>query len=65
MPKSHKWKKRWRTIGYIRVSTSEQDTVKNKAAILILANKKRFGTVEFVEEKVNGKKHGRKENLKK
>ena len=58
-----KWKKRWRTIGYLRVSTSEQDTEKNKAAILMLANKRRFGTVEFVEEKVSGKKSWKERKL--
>jgi len=65
MQKSRKWKKRWRTIGYLRVSTSEQNTEKNKAAILMLANKKRFGTVEFVEEKVSGKKSWKERKLKK
>jgi len=64
MEKSNKWKKRWRTIGYLRVSTSEQDTEKNKAAILMPANKKRFGTVEFVEEKVSGKKSWKERKLK-
>ena len=64
MQKSHNWIKRWRTIGYIRVSTSEQDTEKNKAAILMLANKNRFGTVEFVEEKVSGKKSWKERKLK-
>ncbi len=65
MQKSTKWIKRWRTVGYIRVSTSEQDTEKNKATILMLANKKRFGTVEFVEEKVSGKKSWKERKLKK
>ena len=32
---------------------------------MILANKKRFGTVEFVEEKVNGKKTWKERKLKK
>jgi len=64
MQKSTKWKKRWRTIGYIRVSTSDQDTEKNKAAILMLANNKGFGTVEFVEEKVSGKISWKERKLK-
>lgn len=44
-----------KTIGYIRVSTLEQDTEKNKAEILRLANDKNLGQVQFVEEKVSGK----------
>jgi DNA invertase Pin-like site-specific DNA recombinase len=43
-----------RTIGYLRVSTQEQDLEKNKADILMLANGKALGTVEWVEEKVSG-----------
>jgi len=44
-----------KTIGYLRVSTIDQNTEKNKAEILSLANNKHFGHVEFVEEKVSGK----------
>ena len=44
-----------RTVGYLRVSTIDQDTEKNKAEILKLANDKHFGHVEWVEEKVSGK----------
>ena len=51
-----KWKKSSRTIAYIRVSTSGQDTEKNKADILMLANEKNLGLVGFVEEKASGKK---------
>jgi DNA invertase Pin-like site-specific DNA recombinase len=43
-----------RTVAYLRVSTVDQDTEKNWAAILALANHKRLGHVEFVEEKVSG-----------
>jgi DNA invertase Pin-like site-specific DNA recombinase len=43
-----------RTVAYLRVSTVDQDTEKNRAAILTLANHKRLGHVEFVEEKVSG-----------
>jgi DNA invertase Pin-like site-specific DNA recombinase len=43
-----------RTVAYLRVSTVDQDTEKNRAAILALANHKRLGHVEFVEEKVSG-----------
>ena len=51
-----KWKKSSRTIAYIRVSTSGQDTEKNKADILMMANEKKLGLVRFVEEKASGKK---------
>ncbi len=43
-----------RTIGYLRVSTQEQDLEKNKADILMHANKKALGNVEWVEEKISG-----------
>jgi DNA invertase Pin-like site-specific DNA recombinase len=56
MQKYPKWKKRSRTIAYIRVSTSGQDTKKNKADILMMANDKNLGRVRFVEEKASGKK---------
>ena len=41
-----------KTIGYLRVSTADQDLEKNKHEILELANNKDFGKVEWVEEKV-------------
>ena len=44
-----------RTIGYLRVSTSDQDIEKNKYDILQLANEKRLGQVEWVEETVSGR----------
>lgn len=44
------------TVGYIRVSTEDQCTEKNKADILMFAHKNGLGTVKFVEEKVSGKK---------
>jgi DNA invertase Pin-like site-specific DNA recombinase len=44
-----------KTISYLRVSTIDQDTEKNKADILKYSNDKDFGKVEFVEEKVSGK----------
>lgn len=50
-----------RTVGYIRVSTHDQDTAKNRAEILELANSKGFGTVTFVEEKASGWKTSWKE----
>ena len=49
-----------RTIGYIRVSTVEQGLEKNKNDILMLANDKKLGHVDWVEEKVSGVKDWRK-----
>ena len=48
--------KKPKTVAYLRVSTLEQDTEKNKAEILKLANDKDFGKVIFFEEKVSGSK---------
>jgi DNA invertase Pin-like site-specific DNA recombinase len=45
-----------RVIGYLRVSTKDQDTEKNKADILSFANERRLVPVEWVEEKVSGAK---------
>jgi DNA invertase Pin-like site-specific DNA recombinase len=42
-------------IAYLRVSTLDQDTAKDKADILNFANNKDFGKIEFVEEKISGK----------
>ena len=44
-----------RTVGYLRVSTGEQELEKNKADILSLANHHDPGRVEFIEEKASGK----------
>lgn len=52
-----------RTIGYLRVSTRDQDLEKNKADILRLANDKDMGKVEFVEEKISGTKDWRSRKL--
>jgi DNA invertase Pin-like site-specific DNA recombinase len=52
-----------RTIGYLRVSTIDQDLDKNKADILCLANNKRLVPVEWVEEKVSGTKDWKKRKL--
>lgn len=52
-----------RTIGYLRVSTIEQDLEKNKAEILSLANEKRLGNVDWIEEKISGVKDWRKRKL--
>ena len=46
---------RGKTIGYLRVSTDEQDLEKNKASILKLANEKDLGRVQFIEETVSGR----------
>lgn len=43
-----------RNIAYLRVSTADQDLEKNKSDILSLANEKKLGHVEFVQEKVSG-----------
>ncbi|MCP4283634.1 MAG: recombinase family protein [Gammaproteobacteria bacterium] len=46
---------RGKTIGYLRVSTDDQDLEKNKADILKLANEKDLGRVQFIEEAVSGR----------
>jgi len=51
------------TIGYLRVSTNDQDLEKNKMAILKLAHDKDLGKVKFVEEKVSGKISWRKRKI--
>lgn len=50
-------------IGYLRVSTLEQDVEKNKADMLHLANEKQFGRVTFIEEQVSGRVHWRKRKV--
>jgi DNA invertase Pin-like site-specific DNA recombinase len=50
-------------IGYLRVSTADQDLDKNKADILNLANEKKLGTVEWVKEKASGKINWRKRKI--
>ena len=51
-------------IGYIRVSTCDQNTEKNRADILSFANQQGFlGQVKFVEEKVSGMKSWKKRKL--
>jgi DNA invertase Pin-like site-specific DNA recombinase len=42
------------TVGYLRVSTTDQDLEKFKSGILKFANDKDFGKVNFVQEKVSG-----------
>jgi DNA invertase Pin-like site-specific DNA recombinase len=53
-----------KTIAYLRVSTVHQDTEKNKADILTFSNERKFGHVEFIEEKVSGKKHWKTRKIK-
>lgn len=43
------------TKGFIRVSTLEQDTEKNKIDILQFANTHKLGNVDFVEEQCSGR----------
>lgn len=43
-----------RVIGYLRVSTEEQDLEKFKAEILLYANRLRLGNVDWIEEKISG-----------
>ena len=53
-----------KTYAYLRVSTFERDTEKNKADILKFANDKDFGKVHFVEEKVSGIKSWKERKIK-
>lgn len=43
------------TFAYLRVSTFEQNTDKNKLDILKFANEKKLGNVEFIEEQISGR----------
>ena len=51
------------THAYIRVSKLDQDTEKNKLEILKFANENKFGNVEFIEEKITGRKNFRARKL--
>ncbi|MCG8372493.1 MAG: recombinase family protein [Balneolales bacterium] len=53
-------KNQTKAVGYLRVSTTDQDLDKNKSDILMLANQKRLSHVEFVEEKASCKISWRK-----
>ncbi|MFC1876234.1 recombinase family protein [Thermodesulfobacteriota bacterium] len=57
-------RRRKRTIGYLRVSTADQDLEKNKSEILKFANDKSFGNVKFVEEKISGRVSWKKRKIK-
>jgi DNA invertase Pin-like site-specific DNA recombinase len=52
-----------KVIGYLRVSTQDQDLEKNKADIHTFANERRLGSVDWVEEKVSGAKTWRKREI--
>ncbi len=54
-----------KTFSYLRVSTEEQETEKNKADVLKFANDRDFGKVRFVEEKVSGTKSWKERKIKK
>ena len=43
------------TYSYLRVSTIDQNTEKNKLDVLKFANEKKLGNVEFIEEQISGK----------
>ena len=53
-----------RTVAYLRVSTIDQNTEKNKKEILLFTNERKFGNVEFVEETVSGKKSWKEREIK-
>ncbi len=52
-----------KTIGYLRVSTGEQELEKNKSDILHLANQLNLGQVTFIEEIVSGKVSWKKRKI--
>jgi DNA invertase Pin-like site-specific DNA recombinase len=52
-----------KVIGYLRVSTLNQELEKNKADILSLANTFDLGKVTFVEEIISGKVSWRKRKI--
>jgi len=52
-----------KAVGYLRVSTGEQELEKNKADILRLANDLDLGKVHFTEEKISGKVSWRKRKI--
>ncbi|ETR66817.1 MAG: hypothetical protein OMM_12307, partial [Candidatus Magnetoglobus multicellularis str. Araruama] len=47
--------KKIKTIGYLRMSTIDQDIEKNKTDILYLANEKNLSKVQFVQEHASGR----------
>lgn len=59
-----KRKSECKTVSYLRVSTDSQDTEKNKKDVRAYANKKDFGKVEFIEEKISGKVSWKERRIK-
>jgi DNA invertase Pin-like site-specific DNA recombinase len=53
------------TVAYLRVSTADQNTEKNKKEILLFTNDREFGNVDFFEETVSGKKSWKEREIKK
>ena len=54
-----------KTMAYLRVSTVDQDTEKNRHDILEFVNGRGFGTGKFEEEKVSGTKSWKERKIKK
>lgn len=52
-----------KTIGYLRISTADQNLEKNKADILSFANTRNLGRVQFIEEQASGKMPWRKRKI--
>jgi len=53
-----------KTMSYLRVSSIDQDTEKNKHDIRAYANSQDFGKVIFVEEKITGRKSWKERKIK-
>lgn len=51
------------TYAYLRVSTIDQNTEKNKLDVLKFVNDKKLGNVEFIEEQISGKSNFKKRQL--
>lgn len=51
------------TIAYLRVSTTDQDIEKNKFDILQLANEKKLGQVDWVDETISGRVSWKKRKI--
>ncbi len=52
-----------KTIGYLRVSTIDQNVDKNKSDLLLLAHQKELGDVDFIEDFASGKTSWRKRKI--
>jgi DNA invertase Pin-like site-specific DNA recombinase len=64
MAKKSKGRTKPKTYSYLRVSTNGQDTEKNKKDVRAFANSKDFGKVEFIEEKITGRKPWRERKIR-